>query len=1063
MDGKRTSIADPNGKDDKKNFTFDYSYWSHDGCKEEADGYVSPDPSHPNGRKFADQVRPSFPSRESSFLRREVGRSERHGTDLGARDAVALAGWDPIWTVSESDDFSRTEIRDATILGETPSLRPSDFARTLLQRVTDGLRSLQKRVFDDLGAGMLKNAWDGYNSTLFAYGQTGSGKSWSVIGYGPNKGIVPLFTEQLFQGVEAKKKTGDKIQFEVKFNMLEIYNEVVRDLLDASKNQKKGLKIRENPKKGFYAEGLKTVMVASYDDIKAKMDEGTLNRTVAATNMNATSSRAHTIVGITFTQKFKNAKNEETAKSSIVNLVDLAGSERVESTGATGSRLKEGASINLSLTCLGNCIHALAESSNGKKKKVPFRDSSLTKLLQNALGGNSKTVMIAAISPADINFDESLSTLRYADRAKQIKTTATINEDPTEKLLRELKEENEKLKAMLASGNMDLSGMGLSGTVVDKDALRKEWEEEMKARMMTNEKEMEEMRKTYEEKLKQMQGEQGASPAAAMKEIEKERKTTPHIYNLNFDPQLTGRVVHILKPGVQDVGNRRGKESSFVMLGPGIQESHALIVWDQKKNAVSVKPVNGDCRVLVNGTAILGETPLAHNDRLVFGTTQIWVYQNPKEANADKKKYPQITYDFAQEEIAAKAGIDMSAADSNTDMALLHEDLLEVLPAVEEANSISAELDKRAKFEIVIASPQMLGKEKGKTEVCVKMKNLENGMEYVWPKEKFLNRLYIMKEMYSNFEDEDEWELPVERDPFREDPNTEVRIGTVNIFLQPIAYMVELKEQLDIIDLKGKVGVMNVEVVPCNAKGKEYVEADDMFVDTPEELVGKELHFKVKILDCRGLPNKYKDIYCKYKDYMGDSEIKTKQAGDTANPDFNHEKFFSYKPVTKLLVDFLKNKSLVVDVMGKHRLRRSAMPRRADGVTTKDMLAADRDVFSKTSSLMNGFKIDERIVDPQKQSIIVELLLMKKTQARLQLKVDALKKMLELAERQGQGKIPTNFVRDIMKYPERAEELLSQLQDVDFSDEHYFKEGKNERSSSPSSTSSNSSSTCTLI
>ncbi|CAG0889477.1 unnamed protein product [Cyprideis torosa] len=305
MNGQNTTIKDPNSGEVKK-FAFDHSYWSHDGCSEDADGYFSPDPSHKNGSKFADQ----------------------------------------------------------------------------------------KKVFSDLGQGILDNCWNGYNSTIFAYGQTGSGKSWSIIGYGPNKGIVPMFCEELFKGIEAKKAAKEEIEYEVKFSMMEIYNEVVRDLLNSSGNAKKGLKIREHPKKGFYAENLKQVLVTSYEDINQRMEEGTVNRTIASTNMNATSSRAHTIVGITFLQKFKNAAGEDTTKSSVVNLVDLAGSERVESTGATGARLKEGAAINMSLSALGNCIHALAENSAGKKVKVPFRDSSLTKLLMNALGGNSRTLMI---------------------------------------------------------------------------------------------------------------------------------------------------------------------------------------------------------------------------------------------------------------------------------------------------------------------------------------------------------------------------------------------------------------------------------------------------------------------------------------------------------------------------------------------------------------------------------------------------------------------------------------------------------------------------------------------
>ena len=177
--------------------------------------------------------------------------------------------------------------------------------------------------------------------------------------------------------------------------------------------------------------------------------------------MNATSSRAHTIITINFVQKYKNPAGKEMSKSSMINLVDLAGSERADQTGATGDRLKEGAAINLSLTSLGNVISALAENSSGKNVRVPYRDSVLTKLLMNALGGNSKTIMVAAVSPADINYDESLSTLRYADRAKQIKCKALVNEDPTEKLIKSLQEENAKLKELLKSGGkLDASTAG---------------------------------------------------------------------------------------------------------------------------------------------------------------------------------------------------------------------------------------------------------------------------------------------------------------------------------------------------------------------------------------------------------------------------------------------------------------------------------------------------------------------------------------------------------------------------------------------------------------------------
>ncbi|XP_045105160.1 kinesin-like protein KIF28P [Portunus trituberculatus] len=209
-EGNITTVTNPDDSADVKSFTYDYSYWSFDGCKEEPNGYFAK--QSPNS-KYADQ----------------------------------------------------------------------------------------NTVYNDLGGGVLANAWACYNSTLFAYGQTGSGKSWSVIGYGSNKGIVPLFCNDLFNGIT--QNTEEK-EFEVRFSMLEIYNEVVHDLLNPTKS-KKGLKVRQHPKKGFYAEGLKLALVTNYNEIEQKMNEGTVNRTIAFTNMNATSSRAHTIVGITVIQKFK--------------------------------------------------------------------------------------------------------------------------------------------------------------------------------------------------------------------------------------------------------------------------------------------------------------------------------------------------------------------------------------------------------------------------------------------------------------------------------------------------------------------------------------------------------------------------------------------------------------------------------------------------------------------------------------------------------------------------------------------------------------------------------------
>ncbi|XP_076366810.1 kinesin-like protein KIF28 isoform X1 [Tachypleus tridentatus] len=895
----------------------------------------------------------------------------------------------------------------------------------------------QAKVYDDLGRGVLNNAWEGYNSTLFAYGQTGSGKSYSVIGYGPNKGIVPLLCEELFQGIEEKKASGDATEFEVRFSMLEIYSEVARDLLGNIGNKKKGLKIREHPKKGFYADGLKTYMVTEYKDIQSKIEEGTLNRSIASTNMNATSSRAHTIVGITLIQKAKNAAGQETAKTSVVNLVDLAGSERVSSTGATGNRLKEGAAINQSLSCLGNCIHALAEKSSGRNTRVPFRDSVLTRLLMNALGGNSKTVMVAAISPADINYEETLSTLRYADRAKQIKTLATINEDPTEKLIRELREENEKLKKSLQSGRFGLSD-GKPGMSEDEMALY--WmkrEEEMKARLTENNRELMQMKQSYEEKLQQAHLQQRVDDNKA--KIEEEKKKHPHLANLNFDPLLSGKITHIIKLGKNTIGK---SDTDITLFGPSIHDMHAVITRDNN-GVISIERCNSDSRILLNGDLVTSEVVLSHCDRIMFGTTQLYVYNNPEEAKKSKETYPEVTYEMAQEEIVNKSGINMDTDDQSLETALLNTDLLEVLPGIDEANSISEELDKCVKFEIMLISPQMVGKLSGRTEVLVKMRNLENKLEFEWPKDVFLNRLYVMKEMYQNYESGEEWDLPKERDPFIEDINTEVRIGNVQVFLQPLAYMVEQKEQLEITDFKGtEVGIMNVEVVPCTETGKEYSENDDVFIDNPTELIGKNLHFIMKIHGCRGLPNKYRDIRCKYRVFLDEEDTVSEIVTSTINPDFNHQKMFSFKPVTQQLVDYLNNGAIMVQVWGKQKVRNSVV-HKAEGKNTKQMFQAD--LLNHANKLANGFRMNGRTVDPDKQSIIVELLLMKKQQSRQQQRLENFKNLITVAEKQNQRSVPVYLIKDLLSAstPEAAEPILAQLS----SDDEY---GDNNRVSSSS-------------
>lgn len=336
----------------------------------------------------------------------------------------------------------------------------------------------QEKVYDELGKPIVDSALSGFNGTIFAYGQTGSGKTWSMMGgdNGEYPGIVPRMVRDLFERIEVKKKEDPQLEFLITVSFLEIYKEAIKDLLNPSD---KKLRIRQDSKLGTFVQDLATIVVNDADAVLKLIDEGNRVRQVAETKMNARSSRSHSC----FTIKVEQHKEEETKVgtqtqktttnvAAKINLVDLAGSERADKTGASGATLREGASINKSLMTLGLVISELVK---GGSKHIPYRDSQLTRLLQESLGGNSITVMLAAISPADDNFDETLSTLQFADRAKKIKNTAKKNQDVNQAIIEELRDEIEELRKQLEEARRGgggaaatpVSGAGSSGDLSD--------------------------------------------------------------------------------------------------------------------------------------------------------------------------------------------------------------------------------------------------------------------------------------------------------------------------------------------------------------------------------------------------------------------------------------------------------------------------------------------------------------------------------------------------------------------------------------------------------------------
>uniref|UniRef100_A0A8B9TWY5 plus-end-directed kinesin ATPase n=1 Tax=Anas platyrhynchos TaxID=8839 RepID=A0A8B9TWY5_ANAPL len=562
----------------------------------------------------------------------------------------------------------------------------------------------QSRVYNDIGKEMLLHAFEGYNVCIFAYGQTGAGKSYTMMGKQEESqaGIIPQLCEELFEKIN--DNSNEEMSYSVEVSYMEIYCERVRDLLNPK--NKGNLRVREHPLLGPYVEDLSKLAVTSYTDIADLMDAGNKARTVAATNMNETSSRSHAVFTIVFTQKKHDAETDlSTEKVSKISLVDLAGSERADSTGAKGTRLKEGANINKSLTTLGKVISALAEvvSTSKKKKKtdfIPYRDSVLTWLLRENLGGNSRTAMVAALSPADINYDETLSTLRYADRAKQIKCNAVINEDPNAKLVRELKEEVTRLKDLLrAQGLGDIidtsmgsltaspSSCSLSSQVgltsvssIQERIMSTPGGEEAIERLKESEKIIAELNETWEEKLRKTEAirmEREALLAEMGVAIREDGgtlgvfspKKTPHLVNLNEDPLMSECLLYYIKDGITRVGQADAeRRQDIVLSGAHIKEEHCIFRSERNNNGeviVTLEPCERS-ETYVNGKRVVQPVQLRSGNRIIMGKNHVFRFNHPEQARAEREKTPSaetpsepVDWTFAQRELLEKQGIDM--------------------------------------------------------------------------------------------------------------------------------------------------------------------------------------------------------------------------------------------------------------------------------------------------------------------------------------------------------------------------------------------------------------------
>ncbi|GFO29443.1 kinesin-like protein, partial [Plakobranchus ocellatus] len=493
----------------------------------------------------------------------------------------------------EKDLKCKTVVSMDSKRGQCSIVNPGDQKAPPKSFTFDGayfIDSTTEQIYNEIAYPLVEGVTEGYNGTIFAYGQTGCGKSFSMQGItnpDTQRGIIPRAFAHIFETTSLQQGT----KFLIHASYLEIYNEEIRDLL--GKDPKLKLDLKEHPEKGVYVNGLSLHPVHNVMECEQVMNKGWNNRSTGATLMNADSSRSHSIFTINMEIATQDEQGEDHIRAGKLNLVDLAGSERQGKTGATGDRLKEATKINLSLSALGNVISALVD---GKSKHIPYRDSKLTRLLQDSLGGNTKTMMVACLSPADNNYDETLSTLRYANRAKNIKNKPKINEDPKDALLRQYQEEIEKLKAML-SGQIpiDFNAAALVGKAphspsrqdkssrrdsvgseesdsadrdrleAEKERIKQEYEEKMqqykkafeeeKSNKAKLEKDMEKLRAFYDEKMKSVEGQLAGLPSTAEGEKKrKKKKKEAHAATQARPMSTTSEDMGILGPDISDIG-----------------------------------------------------------------------------------------------------------------------------------------------------------------------------------------------------------------------------------------------------------------------------------------------------------------------------------------------------------------------------------------------------------------------------------------------------------------------------------------------------------------------------
>lgn len=727
----------------------------------------------------------------------------------------------------------------------------------------------QERIFQDVGKGLLDHLFQGFNCTLFAYGQTGSGKSYTIMERGVNKGILPRMTDSIFE--IANNNYDQNIEYQVSFSMAEIYNEKVYDLfteINNKQNGRKALKI-ENSK----AKDLSCFPVANSNDIAHYLEKGYKNRSIASTNMNEYSSRAHTIATIYLAQI---STTEKSTLKSQINIVDLAGSERAAKTGAKGTRLEEGGKINKSLMHLGTVIRELAKQ-NGPRQAHIYRNSNLTMLLKDSLGGNSKTVMVATVSPLDSNLEETKSTLQYAFEASRI--TNKCEKNKFEALL------SPEVEALI--GQLDNTKAQLNKVTQEKlenDDIIKQLKSEI-----------ERLRKELQETLNGDKANQELTPT-----VDERISTVPHLLNLNEDHMLSKLVrVYIKQDQIIIIGGKmtdamEGTEVIHVndigKIGQISNKEGLVVLQTFRKNVVAV-----------NGVRIGLEQKderLKNGDRLMFGSLRsLWIFVDPTSTDSNQT-LDTMTYETAEDEIILQTNTEeIIPADSIA----LRRKIIKRDEEVKEANFKAVLSNKPLVFSLALTTAYFLGIQDESNVVIVKVWNRSNNCRYIWNEDKFLREMDYIYAFKTDGEND--------TDPFYISPD-----GTFT----PVGISF-----VDINDLG------NAKTIPkcysnlydecANKIGQLRTSFKITGVTKPSELIGSKITITICIESAsfvENLKEKYAKVKCSFRlpntncDNEDTEELETNESAGEA-PIFNFTKQWEISNVTNEHINFFQQRLIV--------------------------------------------------------------------------------------------------------------------------------------------------------